>query len=357
MNISKDSFSVQLYSHQYREKVLKLLQKLWHNVNPENYDAYFRWKYEDNPYTRFPLIIICIAGEEVVGALGHMIQSIMVGGARHSICVPVDGIVHQDYRMYGIYSRMLKEGYKQIQMLGNAYDLKFFFNASSNAASAPGLVKSGWNALSPRSFYNKFSLGNILMRRKAKFLPKNVAFEFLCERSTCKLDITPELRMRDIETILAARADKIFMVHDLKYFSWKYSYNNDNYRYVYLYKAQLPVAYMVLNCGSSFQSSIEEYGSTDPSSLSLLITKTSKLLSLRILRLFIATISQDEKKTLNRAGLFEESKLLLKVFKKKTRTPVYIKNIHGDGSDSDYSVNGVNCLDGNNWRLFHADIL
>lgn len=357
MDKSNVEFKFQLYAPEYRKQTIALLGLLWKKVKPESHDAFFKWKYEDNPYSESPLIMICIAEEKVVGALGHMIQRLMINGTPHNICIPVDGIVHPDYRMYGIYSKMLREGVKDILALNEIYDLKFFFNASSNAASAPGLVKYGWKSLSPRTYYDKFSFINMLFRPKRKYLSQDVSLDFSHRNLQYRLEITSEVRIKDMEIILSNRVDKIFVIHDLEFFNWKYSLNKENYRFVYLYSGLNPAAYMVLNCGSSKQSSIEEYGFTDYKSLQLLITKTMQSLRLGILRLFVATIPKEEISTLHKSGFIRESRVLLRLLKQKVRTPVYIKTIDGKGSDQDYSLNGINCLDGNNWRLFHSDIL
>ncbi len=357
MDKSNDEFKFQLYAPEYREQTIALLGLLWKKVKPERHSAFFKWKYEDNPYSESPLIMICIAEEKVVGALGHMIQRLMINGTPHNICVPVDGIVHPDYRMYGIYSKMLREGLRNILSLNDIYDLKFFFNASSNAASAPGLVKYGWKSLSPRTYYNKFSLINLLFRLKRRYVSQDFSLAFSRRSPQYRLEITSEVRIKDMEIILSNRVDKIYVIHDLEFFNWKYCLNKENYKYVYLYSGSIPAAYMVLNCGSSKQSSIEEYGFNEYQSLQILVTKTMQSMRLGILRLFVANIPKEEISTLHKSGFMRESKVLLRLLKKKVRTPVYIKTVNGNGSGQDYYLNGINCLDGKNWRLFHADIL
>lgn len=354
---SKDDFKVELYTPQYREKTLALLGLLWKKTEPERYEALFIWKYEDNPYTRSPLIIICIAGDEVVGVLGHMVQKIMINGTPQNICIPVDGIVHPDYRMYGVYSRMLREGVRQILALTDIYDFKFFFNASSNHGSAPGLVKLGWKVLAPRRYLNKFSLKNIIVSGKMNHFPEGAKIDLIHKKCHYELEITSVLRPDLIDSVSRHMADKIFVVHDPVFLNWRYELIQEQVKYVYLYSDLKPVAYMLLNCRSSKQSSIEEYGFIDPESLYVLMTKTMELMRIGILRLFVASIPEIEMRILSKAGFIMESKLLLRLLKKKIRTPVYIKNIKGEGTDQDYFVNGINCLDGRNWRFFHADIL
>jgi hypothetical protein len=358
MSIKRDiDLRAQLYSPEYREQTLVLLKMLWSRKHAYQGDAYFRWKYEENPYSNFPLVILCLHDGSVVGALGFMIQKLMIGGKEENICIPVDGIVHPDFRMYGVYSRMLSEGIKVISSLMDTYHFRFFFNASSNRGSAPGLVKLGWRALTSRQYMNRLSLPIWFKSLGKNRIIGSSRHKFVYKGSFYELAITKELRLKDIVTLLAYDQKPVHMVHDDVFYNWKYGFDHESYGFIYMYKDDEPVSYLIVNCESESQLSIEEYGYKNKESIKLIVSQTAKLTRSSLIRLFCTKQTRRDMRILRSLGLWPEYKWMLKLIGKKPRTPVFIKNIIGDGQDNDYVINGVNCLDPMNWRIFHADIL
>lgn len=54
------------YRSEFRDEVVNLLQYLWGEDSIANL-SYFRWKYEENPYSDAPLGIVALCQGQIVG--------------------------------------------------------------------------------------------------------------------------------------------------------------------------------------------------------------------------------------------------------------------------------------------------
>ena len=349
-------FQVVVYSEQYKSQTLSLLKLLWTSLDQKQVSEYFKWRYEANPYAKFPLIILCVHAERVIGVLGHMVQRLLIKGQTQNVCVPVDGYVMSDYRRYGVYSRMLEGGVKLIESLIQEYDFKFYFNASSNMRSAIGLVNLGWKLLGPKMYMTKMSPKNILFERLCKSAQDIRIVSFKKAQAGYILEVSNEFR-DDIVKLNAINSNSpICVLHDKVFYEWKYSYQKNNYQFVYLYKGSILVGYMVICKGSKYQYSIEEYSYTDIASLKLMLTRIVRHMRIPIFRLFYLQQNKQEMRALTSLGFVTERLWILKLFN-KSRSSVYFRHINDNKNATDYIQNEVNTLDVKNWKLFHADIL
>jgi len=349
-------YEVLEYSDQYKFQTLSLLKLLWTSLSDEQANDYFCWRYENNPYSKTPLIVIAVHKSHVVGVLGHMVQRFTINGKEENACVPVDGIVLQDYRRYGVYSRMLYEGVRLIDSLMEVYDFKMYFNASSNVRSAVGLLNLGWKLLGPKMYMTRISLKNLLINRLYASNQNYSITKFKKNRSIYTMEVTNEIRYEDLEHVISKTSSPVCVAHERVFFEWKYSRKKDNFQFVYLYKDSFIVGYMIIRKGSKYQYSLEEYGYTDIASFGLMISRLVKCMKIIIFRLFYLHHSKEEMRILSKVGFIIERLWVLKLFK-KSRSSIYFRHINENTSASDYFINGINTLDVSNWKLFHTDIL
>lgn len=349
-------YQLLVYSDQYKLQTLSLLKLLWTQLTDEQANAYFNWRYQDNPFSKSPLIVICVYEEQVIGVLGHMVQKVTINDSVENVCIPVDGIVLSEYRRFGVYSRMLEEGVKLVMSLMPVYAFKLYFNASSNVRSAIGLLNLGWKLLGPKMYMTKISVINIL---KSRMFEPSCAFRtsrFRKKKSDFTFEVSNEIRFEDLERIEYKKVCPVSILHDREFFAWRYSCPRENYHFVYLYKDSVLVSYLVICKGSKYQYSIEEYGCKDNDSLATIISCMTKHMNIQILRLFFLHLPKDEMRTLAKAGFIVERLWVLKLFK-KARSSVYFRHILENRSEADYLINGIDTMNVNNWKLFHGDIL
>ena len=63
-------YEIQHYHFEFYPQVVDLLKYLLGSDNDNNRD-YFKWKYDDNPYTEVPLGIVALYQGKVVGFRGY----------------------------------------------------------------------------------------------------------------------------------------------------------------------------------------------------------------------------------------------------------------------------------------------
>lgn len=350
------NLTVVTYDAAYRQQTLSLLRLLWSDLSDEMAEACFSWRYENNPYSSSPLIVICINDGMVVGVLGHMIQKFCINGKQEYACIPVDGIVALDYRRSGAYAKMLEAGVRMIDSLQSKYDFKLYFNASANAKSVRGLINLGWRQLGRKQYRTRFSVFGYLKRKTLSSEQYETAFVFTKRRAEYRFEVSSEIRFKDINGMRSTYVPPIYVIHDDEYIRWRYSYLPNRYRFMYLYKDNQLVSYLVVGDGGSMQCSLDEYNYSELKYLKLILSQFIKLNLKAITRVFFISQNRSEKALFLMLGFITEPQWLLKVIRKE-RTFVYLRSIKPECTDADYIVNGVDTLCINNWSVFQSDIL
>lgn len=102
-------------------------------------DAWFDWKFVDNPYFEHVPVVVALDGDRVIGAKSGVGFEIAHDRLQWRALQPGDTMVHPDYRRQGVYSRMT-EFMKRAYGDGPA---ALLFNYP-NHATLPGSLKHGW---------------------------------------------------------------------------------------------------------------------------------------------------------------------------------------------------------------------
>lgn len=119
------------------------MQRLLWNQDPQINDAYFAWKYEENPYLRRqPVIHVALSGGEVVGMRG-------IFGARWhagdpSQALPFmhagDMLIRPEHRRKGLFREIISASIDDMKHHGIRYLLSF----SASPTTFIGSVRMGW---------------------------------------------------------------------------------------------------------------------------------------------------------------------------------------------------------------------
>lgn len=348
------SIQVQMYSPDYREQTISLLAMLWTDKTETEYEKYFAWKYENYAWSGNPLIAIAVHRTRVVGVLGHMIQRYDIGGEAVSVCIPVDGIVLPGYRKYGVYSRLLEMGMKEIDGLSIENKIKFYFNSSSNYKSAPGLVNHGWRAMAPRNYLNYISIRNMFSKPNRSLLAQSWVDEEITLRDGLSLSVNSEISTEYFLALSGLQSAKIRALRDHDFYHWRYSFRESEYLFVVLRKNNSPLAVAIARIAPKGVISFEEYFYVQLKHFVSLLKGFEAVSGFKIARLFYLNLSKPEKRLFYRLGFWDE-RLLFRVLRKKERTPAYIRPL----SDTSHEivVNGIDITDITNWLFFKADIL
>jgi hypothetical protein len=139
------------YRPELRPQVVSLMQYLW-GKDIDGNRAYFKWKYEDNPYTESPLGIVGLKKGAVVGFRGYFATRFQVGERNDSLIVlfPGDTCVHPNHRRKGLSVIM-----GNLAMEEYALRSRLFFNTTCTRNSLPGYQKMGFFPLTPKFYLTR----------------------------------------------------------------------------------------------------------------------------------------------------------------------------------------------------------
>ncbi|MDG5821100.1 GNAT family N-acetyltransferase [Natronococcus sp. A-GB7] len=110
--------------------------------------AWFRWKYEDNPYADHVPIVVAEDDGDLVGCRSLFAQEMRGHGAVRTAYQPCDTMVHPEYRRRGLFDRMNERTLERYAEGGPA----FLFNFP-NEASKRGNLNHGWREIGTVPLY------------------------------------------------------------------------------------------------------------------------------------------------------------------------------------------------------------
>ena len=137
---SEAPYAVRRYRPADRPGFLSLYEDVWGRPKGE---AWFKWRFERNPYADGVEMVLAECDGRIVGAEPLLPLRLTDGTERVAAYQPVDWIVHPDHRRRGLFTRMterLLEAYADRAAL--------FFNFPSEALR-PGLEKFDWTEVGP----------------------------------------------------------------------------------------------------------------------------------------------------------------------------------------------------------------
>ena len=137
---SEAPYAVRRYRPADRPGFLSLYEDVWRRPKGE---AWFRWRFERNPYADGVEMVLAECDGRIVGAEPLLPLRLTDRTERVAAYQPVDWIVHPDHRRRGHFTRMterLLEAYADRPAL--------FFNFPSEALR-PGLGKFDWTEVGP----------------------------------------------------------------------------------------------------------------------------------------------------------------------------------------------------------------
>jgi len=137
-------YEVRPYAPDDREPFRSLYGRVF---GEERSEAWFAWKYEDNPYVDHVPAVVATDDDELVGARGLFALPMAAGvdDERRVALQPCDTMVHPDHRRQGLFRRMTRRAIERYRG-----EHPFFFNFP-NRLTLRGNLELGWQVVSERS--------------------------------------------------------------------------------------------------------------------------------------------------------------------------------------------------------------
>jgi len=266
--MARESYEIVRYIPELKPQLLQLQTHLWSGDAALN-DAHFRWKYEENPYFREPLVHLALCDGQVVGMRGMCGARWQLGAAKTFVAPYADDlVVAPEHRNRGLFTRIMKASLDELA----GHGLDYVFNFSAGRTTQLGSLSMGWKSaggvgpvgrrrLAPRP------LRAILNRARAlrRYLPMPgtvprasgggafARLDRMAERganwSGGAMSLSKHPRP-DAMADLVARLpldERFRHVRDATYFGWRFRNPFRDYRFVYAGESRLD-GFMVLQC-------------------------------------------------------------------------------------------------------------
>lgn len=137
--MSDDQYDIRLYEPSDEEAFLTLFEEVFGGGS----EAWFRWKYPENPYVTHVPMFIAERDDELVGARPYMAFDLQVGDETVLGLQTGDTMVHPDHQRNGLFTRMTA---RSLAYYGDLEDDVVTFSVP-NALSRPGYLKLGCKAV------------------------------------------------------------------------------------------------------------------------------------------------------------------------------------------------------------------
>ena len=233
-----------LHDLRFRARVIDLRRRVFGGSRSFN-EAYFNWKYEQNPYLKDPLFSIALDDDRVVGMRGFYGARWVADDAATSTFIPAgaDTAVDPDYRGRWLMQRMLRSA--RDEFAGRGYE--FAFNFSANQAMRMLSLRAGWRRLAP---YDDAQLtrqtrrgarawvartGQRLRRRLNLRSPEFASLDRLGSPLAGDVTVAREVRPDAMADLVAhRRRPQIGHVRDAAFYAWRFHDPRFAYRFLFI---------------------------------------------------------------------------------------------------------------------------
>lgn len=346
----KSGYEICRYRPEFASQVIELLRDFWGGDFQCN-QAYFRWKYEDNPYTESPLAIVALHKGEVKGFRGYFATRWHIPGKDFEIIVlsPGDTFVHADHRRSGLSLSMGKMAMEEY-----ASKYKVFLNLSASRSSVPGYVKMGFVPLAVKKYLNKYNLIGL-----TKFFVKSAKNEKsfreipLGEFDDVLVDNNP--RPEEMYSVISGQETddrQLTLLQDKAFFQWRFNNKLRNYVFYYQRENSMTTGYLVIRLSpSGHRGYIIDYGASDNESMEKMLRFLVKIRHFDVLSILNLNLPDDFLQILKRAGF--KAGGLMKMVKKKTRGewPLLVRPVRQDYGEDEWFIGGLDIRQNETWKI------
>lgn len=389
------TYEIVRYQPGFRDQVLELQTHLWSPDLAVN-DAYFAWKYEQNPYLDAPFLHLAVSGGRVVGMRGMYGASWQVGQPSGQFLAPCAGdlVVDPDHRDRGLAAAIIEAATHDLSERGYGYT----FNLSASPATQLGSLRTGWCSTGPvevarwrpgpgpirarvRAAAGRFpplAAAVRAARRPAEHrsrdcpagqrdpfddLDRHAAPGHRAASGPVSLEHAPRpAAMAElVERIGLDR--RIRHLRDEAYFAWRFRNPLSRYRFLFWTGARLE-GYLILRAaarGPDIAVSIVDWEATDARARGDLLRTAIRWGRFAELTIWSATLPPDAKRLLRQAGftILSAAGSLGRAFRSGASRPVILVRRLGSLplEEADWAIAGVQPADLDDWdlRMVYSD--
>jgi len=346
-----DDYEICLYRSEFFPLVIDLLQYLL-GSDENNNRSYFKWKYDENPYTESPLGIVTLFEGKVVGFRGYFATRFQIKGKNDkiiSLC-PGDTCVHPDHRRKGLSVIM---GNRASEEYTGKYP--FFLNLSSTKISLPGYLRMRFLPLNSKTYLTKCSMAGLvkyLFNAKKRFdqIDPKIKFGIFDD-----IIVSRQPRPKEMHVLIERQensADKITLYQDENFFRWRYA--NKHNKYIFLYRKinEVVAGYIVVRVSpNNRRGYIVDYAQEDETSIERILKFIIKARCFDVLSIYHFSLIDTIKHQVQDLGFKNVS--LFRAIERRVNgeLPLLIRPVKHNYSESDFFVEGLDLREIKNWHI------
>lgn len=352
-------YTIRPYRDTDREDFYRLYKAVFNQTKD---DAWFDWKYENNPYVDHVPMIVATTEDQLVGARPFFALPVSLGDGESTVLQPGDTMVHPEHRRNGLFTRMTE---RAIERYRGEYPLFFNF---PNHLSRPGYLNLDWKIVTERPSYYRINRPRNVARartdRASIRLASLIASPFASGYHSLRDARTPTSDAFEISTttdVPSVTLDQLYKTHipeaihatrDNAFYTWRYSNPDWTYKTYIAKRQNIPVAAIVTGTAETTRSTTTVLTDVAP-----LINPDSAALTTLISRilsdhqqtdLFAAPHQGIPGSILNQFGFHPDSAFPLS--RLTAQTTHVVRSLSGE-----WSLNGFDLTDPENWLLTFAE--
>lgn len=241
-----NDYEIKFYRPEYILEISDV-QKYLYGLDRDTNVKYFRWKYEENPFSDGPLGVVAIYEGRFVGFRGFFASKWCIGDSEDTIVMlsSSDVCVHPEHRRKGLFKAMTR-------LFVNKYsesDYSGYINLSSNQYSIPCDMKMGWVNIATRKELRLCGLAGLIkymLTQKAGFKLKGFDLKF---GRFGKVEVTDKPNFEAMKSVFKKQIEgscKITLLRDVNFFKWQFRNNLKKYIFCYFWEGESVTGYIVL---------------------------------------------------------------------------------------------------------------
>lgn len=349
--VEYSGYDISVYRETLKVQALDVLKYLLGEDDAAN-RSYFEWKYEDNPSTDSPLVIVCLKHGKVVGLRGYLANKWLVNDAEDPIIIlsPGDTCVHPDHRRKGLSVAMGK-----LAMAEYAQDCRAFVNLSCTRDSLPGYLRMGFQPLVNKVYLTRCNL--LGLTRFIASAGKTLSLdEHRVQFGQCgDVVVSDRPKARDMASVIGrgdSGSGKIRLLQDEEFFRWRFGNRRNKYLFYYLLKEDVAAGYVVVRVSpNNRRGYIVDFAGADDRCVEELMRYIVKAQHFNVLSIYQHSVADGLSRMAS--ALRFTANGLMRILERRVHgeLPLLVRPVKREPTDDDWCIGGRDLRNFDNWSI------
>jgi hypothetical protein len=316
----------------YLHQVLVLLEPLWGHLTLQEREAYFTWKYINNPCTEKSSVFVALnSAGEIIGCIGFFVMKYQKNNKKIVVSSYSDASVADAYRGQNIFKNLTLFSMKELQEITDLY-----LTTSNNSwTSTNTFIKIGSEPLANKNVFYKFNTFALVFKKKSLRIELSNKFNRIAFTSFYEKHHDP---------------DKIKIPPNLELWEWRYSNPISKYKFVYLWNNDDLIGFLSYYKINKYRAFVLDCYFDDLNDLKYALNEMRRIDTIYLSQLWTISKSKDQLSLLIKQGFFGLDKIS-NWLKKEPLPPVLIRPGANELTSEDWLIDGQRITEPTNWNI------